>query len=172
MFCCNWCIYLLISTEKQRLSGFQLACFHKSLLSASQTTWRFSPSPFTVTTVSNKHKHLYAALAVFNMEMSLHSHLISVKRLRIEKGTSDDAEKFEAVADTGKWNYYCILFSICWSFECHSREYCLFQSLSTQRAVYRLMIFLWVTFQRYESSDTVRHLKPRAHFFSLSFLFR
>lgn len=112
MFCCNWCIYLLISIEKQRLSGFQLACFHKSLLSASQTTWRFSLSPFTVTTVSNKHKHLSATLSVFNMEMSLHSHFISVKRLRIEKGTSDDAEKFEAVADTGKWNYYIIFHSL------------------------------------------------------------
>lgn len=34
--------------------------------------------------------------------MSSHLYFISVKRLRIEKGSSDDTDKFEAVADTGK----------------------------------------------------------------------
>lgn len=34
--------------------------------------------------------------------MSSHLYFISVKRLRIEKGTSEDADKFEAVADTGR----------------------------------------------------------------------
>ncbi len=53
------------------------------------------------------------------MGMSLHSLFISVKRLRIEKNTSDDAETFEAVADTGKSNYYIIFHSliICVSFK-------------------------------------------------------
>uniref|UniRef100_A0A8C1ITN2 Uncharacterized protein n=1 Tax=Cyprinus carpio TaxID=7962 RepID=A0A8C1ITN2_CYPCA len=35
--------------------------------------------------------------------MSLHLDFISVKRLRIEKGSSDDADKFEAVADTDRF---------------------------------------------------------------------
>lgn len=34
--------------------------------------------------------------------MSSHLYFISVKKLRIEKGTTDDADKFEAVADTGR----------------------------------------------------------------------
>lgn len=75
--------------------------------------------------------------------MSSHFYFISVKRLRIEKGTSEDADKFEAVADTGKLGLKtCYLFSFLESFEFRSREYCLFQSLSKQRAAYRPMIFL------------------------------
>lgn len=49
--------------------------------------------------------------------MSSHLYLISVKRLRIEKGTSEDADKFEAVADTGKLGLKTCLFSFLESFE-------------------------------------------------------
>lgn len=42
------------------------------------------------------------------MIMHLHSYFIfQVKRLKIEKGTSDDADKFEAVADTGESETTC-----------------------------------------------------------------
>uniref|UniRef100_A0A8C2G9G5 Uncharacterized protein n=1 Tax=Cyprinus carpio TaxID=7962 RepID=A0A8C2G9G5_CYPCA len=44
--------------------------------------------------------------------MSLHLDFISVKRLRIEKGSSDDADKFEAVADTDRSNNFFLFFSL------------------------------------------------------------
>jgi len=42
--------------------------------------------------------------------MSSHLYLISVKRLRIEKSTSEDTDKFEAVADTGRSEKHVIYF--------------------------------------------------------------
>lgn len=100
--------------------------------------------------------------------MSSHLYFISVKRLRIEKGTSDDADKFEAVADTGKvWKH--VIYFPSSDLECYSREYCLFQSLSTQRTAYRLMIFLWVIFQRFWSPATLKTEISRVF---LSFLSR
>lgn len=56
--------------------------------------------------------------------------------------SSEDADKFETLAETGESKRVCVFLSVLVSLESDVHECSVFQSLNTLRAVYKLMIFL------------------------------